>query len=68
MLPLETAIHKMSGLPARQLGLRDRGRVARGFVADLVLFDPAVVIDQATIERPEAPPSESRASWLRANG
>lgn len=56
VLPLETAIHKMTGIPARQLGLRDRGRVARGFVADLVLFDPAMVIDQATIERPEAPP------------
>ena len=56
VLPLEAAIHKMTGRPAHQLGLRDRGRVAKGFVADLVLFDPAVVIDEATIEQPEAPP------------
>ena len=56
VLPLETAIHKMTGLPAHQLGLKDRGRVASGYVADLVLFDPAVVIDQSTITAPEAPP------------
>jgi N-acyl-D-amino-acid deacylase len=55
-LPLELAIYKMTGLPARQLGLPDRGRIAEGFVADLVVFDPAVVIDQSTIEHPEAPP------------
>jgi N-acyl-D-amino-acid deacylase len=56
VLPLEAAIHKMSGLPASQLGLKDRGRIAAGYVADLVVFDPAVVIDQSTVERPEAPP------------
>ncbi len=56
VLPLEAAIHKMTGLPAHQLGLRDRGRIAKGRVADLVVFDAAAVIDQATIEHPEAPP------------
>jgi N-acyl-D-amino-acid deacylase len=56
VLPLELAIHKMTGLAAHQLGLKDRGRIAQGYVADLVLFDPAVVIDQSTIEAPEAPP------------
>ena len=56
LLSLESAIHKMTELPARKLGLKDRGRVAAGNVADLVLFDPAVVIDQSTIERPEASP------------
>jgi N-acyl-D-amino-acid deacylase len=56
VLPLEMAIHKMTGLSARQLGLQDRGRIAEGYVADLVIFDPAVVIDQSTIEYPEAPP------------
>ena len=55
-LTLELAIHKMTGLSAEQLGLKDRGRIAPGFVADLVLFDPAAVNDRSTIERPEAPP------------
>jgi N-acyl-D-aspartate/D-glutamate deacylase len=56
VLPLAAAIHKMTGLAAQQLGLKDRGRIAAGYVADLVLFDPAVVIDRSTIEQPEAPP------------
>jgi N-acyl-D-amino-acid deacylase len=56
VLPLELAIHKMTGLPANKIGLRDRGRIAKGYVADLVLFDPAVIIDRSTIEQPDAPP------------
>jgi N-acyl-D-amino-acid deacylase len=55
-LSLETAIHKMTGLPAQQLGLKDRARIAKGYVADLVIFDPATVLDQSTIEHPELPP------------
>ena len=55
-LSLQLAIHKMTGLAAERLGLRDRGRIAAGFVADLVLFDPATVIDGAKVGDPEAPP------------
>lgn len=55
-LPLELAVHKMTGLSAQHLGLKDRGRIAVGYIADLVLFDPATVIDQSTIESPEKPP------------
>jgi N-acyl-D-amino-acid deacylase len=55
-LPLETAIHKMTGLPAQQLGLKDRARIAKGYFADLVIFDPATVLDQSTIGHPEVPP------------
>ncbi len=56
VLSLPAAIHKMTAMPAAQLGLKDRGRVAPGYVADLVLFDPATVMDQSTVDKPEAPP------------
>ncbi len=53
LLPLEQAVHKMTGLSARHMGFTDRGLIKEGFVADLVLFDPETVIDRATPERPE---------------
>jgi N-acyl-D-aspartate/D-glutamate deacylase len=52
LFPLEQAVHKMTGLPADILGLRDRGRIAPGFLADLALFDPTRVADMATYEEP----------------
>jgi N-acyl-D-amino-acid deacylase len=51
-LTLEDAIHKMTAAVADRLGLHDRGRIAEGAVADLVLFDPARVIDRATFQDP----------------
>jgi N-acyl-D-amino-acid deacylase len=51
-LTLEQAIHKMTGMPAARLRLAGRGRVASGAAADLVVFDPATVADQATFEDP----------------
>jgi N-acyl-D-aspartate/D-glutamate deacylase len=51
-LSMETAIHKMSGMPAAILGAKDRGVIEAGRVADLVLFDPTSVIDEATYEEP----------------
>jgi N-acyl-D-amino-acid deacylase len=56
VLPLEAAIHKMTLMPAEQLSLRDRGRIAQGYLADLVVFDTATVTDQSTVEHPQAPP------------
>jgi N-acyl-D-amino-acid deacylase len=54
LFPLETAIHKMTGLTARVFGLLDRGIIAPGNYADLVLFDPETVLDKASFEEPTA--------------
>lgn len=48
LLTLVDAIRKMSSLPAQFLGMRDRGLIAEGFKADLAIFDPQRVEDQAT--------------------
>ena len=52
VLSLEAAIHQLTGLPARNLGLRRRGQLTPGYYADVVIFDPATIQDQATYEQP----------------
>ena len=51
-LSMQEAVHKMSGLPASRLGLRARGILQEGFVADLVVMDPEQVEDHASFESP----------------
>ncbi|MGH7483853.1 MAG: N-acyl-D-amino-acid deacylase family protein [Longimicrobiales bacterium] len=57
VLTFEGAIRKMTALPADLLGLEQRGLVREGMIADLVLFDPATVIDRATFQDPHRYPS-----------
>ena len=52
LMSLETAVRKMTGMPAERLRLDDRGRVEEGLVADLTIFDPDEVIDRSTFEDP----------------
>ena len=51
-LTLPEAIRKMTSAPADRLHRKDRGRIAAGTVADLVLFDPATVADRSTFQQP----------------
>jgi N-acyl-D-amino-acid deacylase len=56
LLTLEEAVYKMSGFPAQRFGIPDRGELAKGKAADIVIFDPQTVAAQSTYESPTLPP------------
>ncbi|CAN7709899.1 D-aminoacylase [Mesorhizobium amorphae] len=55
LFSLEEAVHRMTGLPAREFGIQERGTLAVGNFADLTIFDPQTIIDTATFEQPRQP-------------
>jgi N-acyl-D-amino-acid deacylase len=52
VIPLAEAVRRLSALPAANLGLDHRGFLKEGMFADVVVFDPAVIADRATVEKP----------------
>jgi N-acyl-D-amino-acid deacylase len=52
IIPLEEAIHKLTGMAATNLQIRERGFIREGYFADIVIFDPATIQDHATFENP----------------
>jgi N-acyl-D-amino-acid deacylase len=66
IVSLEEAIRRMTSLPARKLGLRDRGLLQPGHLADVVVFDPATIADTATFADPHRYPDGIR--WVLVNG
>ena len=64
LLSLPEAVRKMTSLPAAILGVANRGRIALGAMADLVLFDPETVLDQATFENPHQAPLGIQGVWV----
>ena len=63
-LSLQEAVRKMTSLPAARLKLADRGTIAAGKMADLVLFDPATVSDRATFQEPFVLATGVRGVWV----
>ena len=63
-MPLEEAVRKMTSLAARNVGLTRRGEVRPGWYADLVLFDPATVVDRATPNDPRALSAGIQRTWV----
>ena len=61
VLDLSTAVRKMTALPAERFALRDRGVLAVGKIADVVVFDPSTVLDRASYDAPLLPPVGMRA-------
>ena len=66
VLTLEQAVHKMTGMSAQRLGLRDRGCIRAGCVADITVFDPATIADKGTFTEPHQYPVG--IDWVLVNG
>ena len=66
VLTLEDAVHKMTGMSAKRLGLTNRGCIRAGCVADITIFDPATIADKGTFTEPHQYPIG--IDWVLVNG
>ncbi|MCE2399376.1 D-aminoacylase [Candidatus Poribacteria bacterium] len=66
LVSLKEAVYKMSGFPAERFRLADRGKIARGLAADIVIFNPDTVADRSTWFDPVQPPVG--VDWVFVNG
>jgi N-acyl-D-amino-acid deacylase len=64
VIPMEEAIRRMTSLPADTLRIKDRGRLAPGMFADVVVFDPKTIADLATYEKPHQYSTGVRDVWV----
>ncbi|MEP6812614.1 MAG: amidohydrolase family protein, partial [Actinomycetota bacterium] len=64
LLPVEEAVSRLTARAADRLGLTDRGRIAVGQRADLVLLDPARYVDNATYDDPKQSPDGVLGVWV----
>ena len=64
VLGLADAVHRMTAMPAERFGFTDRGTIAAGAFADLVLFDPDAVIDTGTYADPTTVPEGIHGVWV----
>jgi N-acyl-D-amino-acid deacylase len=67
VMPIHQAVHKMTGRPADVFGLKDRGRIAKGCKADVVVFDAKTIIDQGSFEKPCQHPLGIKAVFVNGH-
>jgi N-acyl-D-amino-acid deacylase len=67
LFPFAEAIRRVTTVPARRFGLKGRGRIAPGFHADLVLFDPAIIADKTTYADPKRPAHGIAKVWVNGS-
>jgi len=64
VIPMEEAIRKLTSLPAATLRVKDRGRLEKGYFADVVVFDPKTIGDKSTYEKPHQYATGVKHVWV----